>query len=137
MPNKPILIVFALFMAACTSQVSRHDIVYFENTCTEAAEILTENSSNFYTSNSEVLLAPGEKAAIASYMLYTESIFEHISDDYKLSITIHDNNKIINRDNLLDRISTTQPKVKGSNRIWVITDTSLCPDSLNKTHKTP
>lgn len=124
-------------MTACTSQVSRHDIVYFENTCTEAAEILTENSSNFYTSNSEVLLAPGEKAAIASYMLYTESIFENISDDYKLSIAIHDNNKIINRDNLLDRISTTQPKVKGSNRIWVITDRSLCSDSLNKTHKTP
>ena len=137
MIKKLTLLILALLTIACTSQASRHDIVYFENTCTEAAEVLTENSSNFQAFDSKALLAPGEKVAIASYMLYTESIFEHISDDYKLSITIHDNNKIINRDNLLDRISTTQPKIRGSNRIWVITDSSLCPDSLNKTHKTP
>src|SRR5690606_30405619 len=84
MIKKLTLLILALLTIACTSQASRHDIVYFENTCTEAAEVLTENSSNFQAFDSKALLAPGEKAAIASYMLYTESIFEHISDDYKL-----------------------------------------------------
>lgn len=138
MSSTSILLAFALLITACTSQSVRHDIVYFENICTEPAEILTGNSSNFYTSYSETVLGPGEKAAVASYMLYTESMKEHISDEHSLRVTVQTRSITLRKNDLLDQLETAHPKVMGSNRIWVITNKTLCPESTHNTQqKTP
>lgn len=133
MVGKLTLLILVLLTTACTSQASRHAIVYLKNTCSDAAEILVENSSNFHTSRSEALLSPGEELVIASFMLHTESFIEHLSDDYKLRITLHGRSKTIGKSALLERLSTTPSIVKGRSRTWVITENALCPNPLNKT----
>lgn len=128
MIKKLLLLFWFLPIAGCTSQVIRGNIVQFENICTESLRISTENSSNFYLSKHQKLLAPGEKAIAASYMAYTESIFEQVQSDYKLVISSKDNTLEIGRNELFKYLENVKPVLSGNNKIWVFSEESLCTD---------
>jgi hypothetical protein len=128
MIKKLLLLIYLIPATACTSQVTRHNIVLLENICAEKLEISAANRSNFNLSEYRTLLAPGGKAVVASYMAYTESVFDQVQGEYKLKVSSSSKTLVLGKDELLDRLSEVRPVVKGNSRTWVFSDKSLCPE---------
>lgn len=126
MISRALLIFFLAQVAACTTQVDRHNIVHFENSCTSTLEVHVQNRSNFDLTPYTALIHPGKSAVVATYMAYTESIDVQIQENYILEITSKYKKLVIGKDQLLVLISKITPKEKNNSRVWTFTDASLC-----------
>ncbi|WP_139205557.1 hypothetical protein [Ectopseudomonas guguanensis] len=129
MIKRLFIVIFLMPVIACTSQVTRHNVVLFENSCAEELTVEAENRSNFDLSPYQTPLAPRKQAVVASYMAYTESVTDQVQSDYKLRV-FFGRGKVLSlgRDELIERLSGMKPVVKGNSHIWIFSDSSLCSE---------
>ena len=116
-----------LSLSSCAAQQVYNNHVYVENRCGQPLEIKISNSSNMHSLERTVTSAAGSRALVASFASYGEDVIEQIPPLYLLKITDTAGTKVIDGNQLKQRLEGVEKISDGNQREWTINDPSICP----------
>ncbi|WP_347902758.1 hypothetical protein [Pseudomonas purpurea] len=121
------LAVGGALLAGCTTQLTYNNDIVLVNTCGVPLEIESHGSSNFLPPIPAHVIAPGERAYVASYLSYGEDVSPQITCSYWLTVKGPERTRTVTADELRYAVAKVKREKNGRLRSWSIVDGSFCP----------